>query len=195
MEEEYITPETLGGEELNNEFASAPVKETVSAVSQNNTAEALTLDELNATLGKKFTSREAALKSLKDTFSYVGKKKEDIAPKIDPNQYISRDQYETDMFYSQNPDLSKPEIRKVIDSMAKAEGLRPKDVVELDLFKSIYSKVKGYDESQNLRSVLETNPRLSSVRDSFSQAQEALKSGNKETAEALITRAVLDTLK
>lgn len=194
MDQEYITPETLGGEDLNNEFASAPVKETVSAVSSN-TADALSLNELNSFLGKNFTSKESALKSLKDTQSYVGKKTEDITKKIDPNQFISREQYETDMFYSRNAEFSTPEVREVIDAMAKAKGLSPKDVVASDTFKAVFSKVKGYDESQSLRSVLETNPRLASTRDSFTKGAEHLQSGNRDAGEALITKAVLDSMK
>ena len=194
MDQEYITPETLGGEELNNEFAPSPVKETVSAVSQN-TADALSLNELNSYLGKNFKDKESALKSLKDTFSYVGKKTEDITPKIDPNQFISREQYETDMFYSRNAEYSTPEVREVIDAMAKAKGMSPKDVVNSDTFKAVFSKVKGYDDSQSLRSVLETNPRLASTRDSFTKGAEHVQSGNKDAGEALITKAVLESLK
>lgn len=193
MEQEYITPETLGGEELNNEFAPSPVKETVSAVSPN-TADALSLDELNSYLGKNFTNKESALKSLKDTFSYVGKKIES-KPEIDSSQFVSRDQYETDMFYSKNADYSTPEMRKIIDAMAKADGVKPQDVVNSDTFKAIYGKVKGYDESQSLKTVLETNPRLASTRDSFTEAAKHLQSGNKDAAEALVARAVLDSLK
>lgn len=194
MDQEYITPETLGGEDLNNEFASAPVKETVSAVSSN-TADALTLNELNSFLGKNYKDIETAKKSLKDTFSYVGKKTEDITPKIDPNQFISREQYEQDMFYSRNAEYATPEVREVIDAMAKAKGLSPKDVVTTDAFKAVFSKVKGYDESQSLRSVLETNPRLASTRDSFTRGAENLQAGNKDVGESLITKAVLESLK
>lgn len=194
MEQEYITPETLGGEDLNNEFAPSPVKETVSAVSPN-TADALSLNELNSYLGKNFTSKESALKSLKDTFSYVGKKTEDIKPNIDPNQFISRDQYETDMFYSRNAEYSTPEVREVIDAMAKAKGISPKDVVASDSFKAVFSKVKGYDESLSLKTVLETNPRLASTRDAFTEARKHMETGNRANAEALIGKAVLESLK
>jgi len=193
MEQEYITPETLGGEEM-TDVASAPVKETVSAVSPN-TAEALSLSELNAYLGKNFTNKDSALKSLKDTFSYVGRKIEEGQSKIDPNQFISKEQYEKDMFYSRHAEYATPEVKEVIDAMAKARGVTPKEVVESDTFKSVFSKVRGYDESQSLKSVLETNPRLASTRDSFSQAQEFMKSGNREAAEAMISKAVLATLK
>lgn len=194
MDNEYITPEVLVGEDMNPEFAPSATKETVSAVSPN-TADTLTLAELNQALGKNYKDKDSAIKSFKDTFSYVGKKFEDIAPKIDPNQFISREQYEKDMFYSQNPELNKSEIREVIDAMAKAKGLSPKDVVESDTFKAVFSKVKGYDESQSLKSVLETNPRLASTRDSFSQAKEAYKAGKKDEAESLITKAVLESMK
>lgn len=194
MDNEYITPEVLVGEDMNPEFAPSATEVTVSAVSQN-TADTLTLAELNQALGKNYKDKDSAIKSFKDTFSYVGKKIEDIAPKIDPNQFISREQYETDMFYSRNSEYSQPEVREVIDAMAKAKGVSPKDVVTSDSFKAVFSKVKGYDESQSLKSVLETNPRLASTRDAFSQAHEAYKGGNKDTAESLITRAVLESLK
>ena len=194
MDNEYITPEVLGGEDMNPEFASAPTKETVSAVSQN-TADTLTLAELNQALGKNYKDKESAIKSFKDTFSYVGKKVEDIAPRVDPSQFISREQYETDMFYSRNSEYNQPEVREVIDAMAKAKGVSPKDVIASDSFKAVFSKVKGYDESQSLKSVLETNPRLASTRDSFQQAHEAYKGGKKDAAESLITKAVLESLK
>lgn len=194
MDPEYITPETLGGEDAPSEFASAPVKETVSAVSSPDAADTLSLTELNAMLGKNYPTKDAALKSLKDTFSFVGKRREDIKPEIDPSQFISRDQYETDLFYSKNAKYDTPEARRVIDAIAKAENLKPSDVVQSDTFKSLFSKVEGYEESQSLKSVLETNPRLASTRDNFAKAQDALAAGQKDVAESLIAKAVLDSV-
>ena len=42
----------------------------------------MTLSEINAALGKNFPNKEAALKSFKDTFSYVGKKVEDVKKEV-----------------------------------------------------------------------------------------------------------------
>jgi hypothetical protein len=60
MDNEYITPEVLVGEDMNPEFASSATKETVSAVSQN-TADTLTLAELNQALGKNYKDKESAI--------------------------------------------------------------------------------------------------------------------------------------
>lgn len=194
MDPEYITPETLGGEDAPSEFASAPVEETVSAAPSPEAAESLSLAELNQALGKNYKDKATALKSFQDTFAFVGKRKEDLKPEIDPSQFISRDQYETDLFYSKNSKYDTPETRRVIDAIAKAENLKPSDVVQSDTFKSLFSKVEGYDQFQSEKSVLETNPRLASTKDSFTRAAEALQSGQKDQAESLITRAVLESL-
>lgn len=188
MEQDNNTYETLADVGADSDIATPAVEETVSAVSPN-TAEALSLTELNNLLGKNYPTKEAAMKSVKDTFSFVGKK---VEPKIDPSQFISREQYETDMFFSKNTEYSSPEVRKIIDAMAKADGLKPQDVVNSDTFKAVYTKVRGYDESQSLKSVLESNPRLSSSRDTFTQAQEAVKTGNTAKAEELAVKAVMD---
>jgi len=192
MDQDYNTYETLDGEnDVPSVNASSSVKETESAVSPD-TVETLSLKELNEYLGKSFKDKDSALKSLKDTAAYVGRKKEDVEKAIDPERFISRDQYETDMFYSKNPEYETSGMRTVIDAMAKAEGKRPSDIVQADNFKAIFGKVRGYDENQSMKSVLETNPRLSSSRDKFSQAQEAMKAGNKNQAEELAVRAVMD---
>lgn len=188
MDQDNNTYETLDGVNADSDIATSSVEETVSAVSQN-TADALSLTELNALLGKNYPTKEAAMKSVKDTFSFVGKK---VEPKIDPSQFISREQYESDMFYSKNPELNSPEIKEIIDAMAKAQGVKPQDVVNKDSFKAVFSKVKGYDESQNVRSVLESNPRLSSSRDSLTQAREESAKGNSLKAEELAVKAVMD---
>lgn len=195
MDPDYITPETLGGEDATSEFASSPVAEPVSAVSSPDAADTLSLSELNSMLGKNYTNKETALKSLKDTFNFVGKRKEDIKPEIDPSKFISRDQYETDMFYSKNSKYDTPEARRVIDAIAKTENLKPSDVVASDTFKAIFSKVEGYDTFQSEKSVLETNPRLASAKDTMAKAQDMMNAGNKDQAENMIARAVLEAMK
>lgn len=192
MEQDYNTYETLDGENVvPSDIASSSVKETESAVSSD-TVETLSLKEINEYLGKNYKDKASALKSIKDTASFVGQRKSDVEKAIDPERFISRDQYETDMFYSKNPEYEQAGIRTMIDSMAKAEGKRPSDVVQSESFKAIFGKVRGYDESQSVKSVLETNPRLTSSRDKFTQAQDAVKSGNKQLAEDLAVRAVME---
>lgn len=181
------TSDTLAEENVViDELVSADGNETVSTVAN----EAISLKELKEILGKDFKDKATALKSVKDTFRYVGQKT--IEPKIDESKFISKEQYEQDMFYSKNPHYDKPEIRTIVDSIAKTQGKHPREVVESDTFKAIFDKVRGYDESQNLKTVLATNPRLVASGDKLNQAAEAIKQGRKETAENLATKAVME---
>lgn len=183
-----ITSETLTGGETN--VAPSVVKETVGTAPAP-AADQLSLEEINRQLGKNYKDKDAFLKSIQDTFSYVGAKKETIVKDIDTSQFISREQYEKDMFYSQNPELNKKEVRTVLDAMAKANGVSVKEVAESEDFKSLFGKVKGYEESQSIKTVLETNPRIAAQQDSFQRAGELIKAGNRDQAESLIARAVL----
>lgn len=186
METENTNPESLDGTiELDVSSDNGTVEAVTPAV------EGLSLQELNEYLGKDYKDKGSALKSLKETFSFVGKKIE-AGKGVDMSNFISKDQYDTDMFYSKNTEYNNPDIRTVIDSMAKAEGKRPSEVVNSEAFKNVFGKVKGYDESQSLKSVLESNPRLAGSRDKFTQAQEAMKAGNTQSAEELATRAVME---
>lgn len=190
MEDENITPEALpDASQLNAPDAQGTVRSET---------EALTLDELNQALGKNFTDKASALKSFKDTFSFVGKRVEDVKKEVlGEIQNESRiDQLAKELeierkerFYDRNPQYAS--LRKVIEKL----GSNPADVVQSEEFKEIYTKVSGFDESQKLKTVLESNPRLTSSRDALSKAQELMTTGrNKDEAEALVARAVIDAL-
>lgn len=163
-------------------------------------AEALSLSEINTYLGKNFKDKDTALKAINDTFSYVGKKKEDIAREFKPQEGQSSEELKRlreemaylrkERFYDKNQDLNTPEYRTLIDKL----GNNPEDVVKMPEFKAVFDKVKGFDESQKLRTVLESNPRVSSSRDSLSKAREAQSQGNREAVERLATDAVLATM-
>lgn len=188
-EQDFITNEPLPqADAVTNDIAAGDGSATESGVTNPDT---LSLSELNQFLGKNYKDKQTALKSLKDTFRYVGQPK-DTPSNIDTSKFISKEQYETDMFYSQNTEYSKPEVRKVIDSMAKGLGVSPRDVVASEDFKAIFGKVKGYEESQSVKSVLQSNPRLASSRDKLTQASEALKNGDKSTSDALAVKAVME---
>ena len=179
---------------------------TVAPVSPQGTvaSDALTLSELNEHLGKTFPNKDAALKAFKDTFSYVGKKKEDIEKEVRAGiQNDSRIDTlakelaieRNERFYDRNPQYADPSIRKIIESTGKS----PQEVVNSEEFKSVFTKVAEYDKSQKLRTVLESNPRLASSKDALTKALEiqetAFKSGNfqgqsKDDVEKLATQAV-----
>lgn len=189
-------------------------------------------DILGKELGKTFESDEAALKSVKDTFSFVGKAgkarqaldvikntyhvdeegalkiMENIKPsepqkveqtqspneeseqKIDTSKFVSREEFETQMFYKDNPDAIP--FKKVINAISKSEGLSPSDVWQQEDVQQLVSKAKAYDESESSKSVIMSNPKLGAATDKLSQAKEAAQSGNFEAAGELATKAVMD---
>jgi hypothetical protein len=190
--EEIINPE---GQPDGSQLNPADPAGTVSNVA----AEGLTLSELNATLGKNFPTKEAALKSFKDTYSYVGKKVDDIKREVlsdvkndDRLNQLANELAEErkERFYDRNPNYAS--LRSVIEKM----GTSPAEVVNTAEFKEIYEKISGYDESQKLKTVLESNPRLSSSRDSLTKAREIVRGQQDgqptEEASQLVVNAVKD---
>lgn len=197
MEDDNINSGTVLGEV---EFPSSGVDESVSmeesagspATSSDN-FDGMSLKEINDYLGKNYPSKEAALKSIKDTFSYVGKKKESVVKEaFDENKFISREQYEKDMFFSRNPEFAQDSVKKVLESISKAEGISVAEASQTEAFKEVFGAVKGFSESQNLKTVLESNPRIASTKNNLSKAKEAINGGDVETARTLATKAVLE---
>lgn len=188
-ENEFIITDDLPDEEPTN-VASADSQVTDSQAQTD--PNKMDLNELNSFLGKSYPSKEAALKSIKDTFSYVGKKKEDVAKEISPDKFITKEQYENDMFYAKNQQYNNDNIREVIDAMAKSKGITIQEVVNSDSFKNIFTSVQGYNENQKLKSVLETNPRLNATKSAYTEAHKAAQAGKTDVAESLITKTVMD---
>lgn len=194
--DENIIPDALAPEAQLTPGAAEGTVETVVAEG----ADSMTLGELNTFLGKDFKSKDAALKAVKDTFSYVGKKKEDIEKEVlakvtntAATDTLAKELEEMrrERFYDKNPQYADPAVRKFIESTGK----NPVDVVNMPEFKEIFTKVSGYDESQKLKTVLESNPRLASTKDAFSKARELQAQGaNKDQVEALVVRGVLESM-
>lgn len=176
-------------------------------------------DVLGQTLGKSFASDEAALKAVKDTFGYVGRKAEDAvrqmasdplfsedvrkmlgvdgapsankeANSVDTSKFISKDQYEQDLFFSKNPGYE--EYKDLLKGLSAANNVSLVEAANLETFKKVYTKAQAYDEVQKSKSVLETNPRLGHVTDKLSKAREHVASGNMVAAQSDAVAAVLD---
>lgn len=178
MNEENITDGTLSdASQLNAADVSSTVGSGTDTTAPTQPVEALTLAEINASLGKNFPTKESAIKAFKDTFSYVGKKREDIEKEVRANvqtdDRISKLAQELEVerkerFYDRNPQYADPAVRKLIDSI----GGNPSDVVNREEFKQVFEKVSGFDKSQKLKTVLESNPRITSSRDNLTKASE-----------------------
>jgi hypothetical protein len=136
--------------------------EKVSAESQVG-ADNLSLQELNSALNRTFKDRETALKSIKDTYAFVGKKSETVAqPEIQ--------ELRNELFFTKNPDLEG--ARPILEALAKANGQSLQDAAQSDVFKDTLSKIKGFDETQSKKTVMESSARIPSpnVEKEFSDA-------------------------
>lgn len=151
--------------------------------------ESLTLNELNEFLGKTYPDKTTALKSLKDTFSYVGKKIEaaaPVAPTTDADVVAQLREMKTEFFYAKNPQYES--LRAVIGKM----GENPSDVVNSPEFKTIFDKTSGYDKIQKSKTVLESNPRIGQVRSKMAEAKEATGKRDYTTGTSKAVQAVLE---
>lgn len=178
-------------------------------------------DVLSTTLGRTYESDEAALKAVKDLNSYVGRKVEDAVRHaandplfaddlrkmlgtqpasankepndVDTSKFISKDQYEQDMFFSKNPGYEP--YRDLLKGLSVANNVSLVEAAKLDTFKTVYEKATAYDQVQKSKSVLETNPRLGHVTDKLSKARENLAAGNDIAAKDDAVAAVLEAYK
>lgn len=143
---------------------------------------------LNEAIGKDFTSREGALKSVKDTYSYVGKAgqpKEPAKPaekgtgEVDPEKFVSREEFDEANFYANNPEYTGH--KELINTLRKGSGKSLEEVVQDESFKSVYDKAVAHDENQKTKSVLQSNPRLGSAVDKQQKARDSIKAMNEAT--------------
>lgn len=145
-------------------------------------------------LGKQYPDKATALKGLKDTFSFVGKKADSVKEEVisEATKHTSElakevTELKRDLWYQKNPQYEP--VRNLIE---RFNG-DPKDIVNLPEFKEVFEKVKGYEETSKLKTVMESSPRLGQVRDSLSRAAEASKAGDTQLAESEAVKAVIGT--
>jgi hypothetical protein len=183
MEDTNPSSDTLAGDA---QLTSADGGETVDSGT-------LTLAELNQFLGTDFKEKDTALKSLKDTKNFVGKRKEDIAAEVRATTAPSPQSTDTalasevqklkdELFYTQNPEFKG--LRDLITSM----GANPAEVVGSEAFKNVFEKVKVADEVETKRSVVSSSPRLAQAKstlDSAIQVANSQGSGLTDVAETL----------
>lgn len=178
-----------------------------SAVGGETPQESIPLSELKNILGKNWKDKDTALKSLKEMQSYTGKvgplekelselKSKTIGVATPPanNEVIQRiSSLENELWFEKNSQYKS--MRPIVEKLAKAEGKGLHEVVELPELKDLFSKAQGFEKTQNLRTVLESNPRLASSQDKMSKAQNlSATRSRKSMAEAgeLAVQAVMD---
>lgn len=187
MDPKDITPDLLPEEP---QLSPAGDEGTVDKPSEA-PATTLTLEQINKELGKDFKDLPTALKSVKDTYNYVGKRKEDIIKEVQSGSADTAKEIreiKENLFFKDNPQYAP--YRAIMMKL----GDNPASVAEMPEFKTTFEKAKGYDDSQNLRSVLVSNPRLAASKDTLTKAREAGLAGNNDERDTLVGRAVLESL-
>lgn len=148
-------------------------------------AETLSLAELNSLLGKDFKDKATALKSVKDTYSYVGKKADAVAPaQATPDLEAKVSSLETQVFYANNPEY------KGHESIIKAMGANPAEVVESEAFKTYFGKAKVADEVEKTKSVVHSNSRLAQQQNHTETAVKAANAGRTDVMLDTLARAI-----
>lgn len=141
-------------------------------------AETLSLAELNTLLGKDFKDKATALKSVKDTYAYVGKKVDTVAStaqaQSSPEIEAKLNSLEQQVFYANHPEY------KGHEAIIKAMGSNPAEVVGTDAFKTYFEKAKVADDVAKTKSVVASNSRLAQQQTHTEDAVKAANSGRTD---------------
>lgn len=145
----------------------------------------LSLAEINSLTGRQYASRDAALKGIKETFSFVGKKQETPAPATtqtpaeqpDIATELQRTQasLEETQFYLDNPDYNNQEAKELIKSFSG----KPADIVKSDVFQKAFKAIQSVSQNDKSQTVMQPNSRQgASSADYQTDLEAAQASGN-----------------
>lgn len=197
MEEEYNPSEPfLGVDENDVDTASGTENDSQPSFK----------DVLKEATGRDYPDDETALKSVTETYKYVGslgQKVKTLEEQIESQapieapastetpelvqqvETLTRELAET-RFYNENPQYNNEVAKELITAMGGSPA-----VVESDAFQKAYSAIQATAEVEKSKSVLVSNPRLGQATDKISQARESLAEGNQEAAANAAVAAVL----
>lgn len=169
-------------------------------------SESLNLSEINTLLGKNFPTTAAALKSIKDTYSYTGQVgalraqlEAASAPQVQPAQANTalestvkalQAQLDEQTFLAERPDYKDylPTLRELRNSTGKSLA----ELTNSEAFKPLFEKSLAQDAAQKKRAVLDPTSRLGQVRDKMQEAKTFLKEGDVNKARETAVSNVLD---
>jgi hypothetical protein len=189
MTNEDITPNSLpqdGGEGTVrvNPGDASPVSPT------GEQAGAMTLEELNQTLGKNFTDKATALKALKDTFSYVGKKAEPDDELLRAKGFMTKQEFETELFLRDNPQHAAN--KKILESIAKADGISLAEAAKSPDYTKLFESASEYEKVQSLKTVLNPNPRLQQAQERTATVAELKEAGRGSDAQIEAAKVLIE---
>lgn len=181
--EPNVNVESLSLEDINKDLgrdfktiedAQKGISDTFKFVGKAGTYQSV-MKELTTSLGM---DESGVVKHLQ-TLAGAGKPpvEEKPKPEIDPEGFVSKEQYDRDMFFKDNPKYEP--VKALINDMSKAHGKTAAEVIEMDAFKDVFTKVEGFDQTQGKKSVLESNPRLNAAKDKVTNAKTSINEATK----------------
>lgn len=167
--------------------------------------ETLNLSELNALLGRNYASKDVALKSIKETYSYTGKvgqlqkqvdalstgtQQPQIGSELESTVKALQSQLDEQTFLAERPEFKEylPTLRELRKNSDKSLS----ELTSSEAFKPLFEKSLAQDAAQKKRSVLESNPRLGQVRDKMQESKNLLREGDVLKARETAVSNVLD---
>lgn len=239
--EEVTTPTTATGEDPVAEAIATATDPAPAGQGADGSGNSISLEALQEVLGKDFKDVDGALKSIKDTYSYVGSQaqfKEQVSKlatalntdeagvlstletlimdinnpnPADPNpanpapeapaapanptqpegNFVTRAEMDEQNFFAENKGLSdiKDVLRPIKETFGK--DMSWSEFANTEQAQKVIAPIIGYREIEQQKSVLESNPRLGAVTDTMSKAKESMaaaneaaRSGDRQTAVA-----------
>lgn len=152
-----------------------------------NKSNSIELAKLNEMLGKDFKDVDTALKSIKDTQSFVGKKMEAVKdPTIEEKLDNLEKQLNESNFYRENPQYDNEDARNLIKEL----GGNPTEVIEKDIFKNTFEKISAYNKSQESKSILHNSSRLGQVSTKMDEASSSMAKADEAASRGNLTEAI-----
>lgn len=161
-----------------------------------NAVPALSLADINKTLGRNYKDVPTALAALQETYSYVGTQKQTaaVAPvhqgTVEAPQVSKADvdAIKNELFFARFPQYEG--ARSLIAKM----GSNPSEVVETTEFKEVFEKVKVADDVLKQRSVVSSNSRVGQTKVATDNAVTvANATGSVDAVTKILAEAVVDS--
>lgn len=189
MDEDNITPNTLPDEPYSSDGEGAVEQ---NEGNEESNVDNLNLSELNTLLGKDFQTKEAALKSIKDTFNYVGKKPKDVEKDLKDKGYMTREEAENLFFLRDHPEHSNN--KDILEALAIKNNVTISEAAKLPAYTKLFEASAKYQEHQSNQSVMDSNPRIAEMKERIDSVREMQRSGDVEGARAEAARMVLESI-
>lgn len=183
-----VLGESLGRTFKDDETALTAVKETFNYVGK--VGKVLPVFEQ---LKSKMGGEEAVIKFMEQSINNQSQNQAEVkveAPKVDT---VLAQKVETleqtlkeSLFFAEQPEY------KPYKDLIKSFGNDPEKVIQSEVFKTTYAKLKTVDDAEKTKSVIHSNSRIGQATDKMSQAAEAAKAGNMAEAGRIAVDAVLE---